>query len=70
MATEQQIQSSDAYQITSIINHDSNELNDTMKATSPASTMRHSRFFRTKRKQRVNESRLDTNGQNFYKFYK
>ena len=63
MIAEQQLQLTTSHQIKSIRNHHSNGLND---ATTLDSTVRHSRFFRNKRKQRVNRSRPDTNGQNFH----
>jgi len=58
MTTKEQIQSTNVYQIDGAIEHDS----DAIAISSPDSTFRNSRFFRTKRKQRLATNQADTNG--------
>ncbi|CAF3354621.1 unnamed protein product [Rotaria socialis] len=63
MATEQQGNSSDICQINGVHDQHLNQTGDDKVTNSSDATSRHSRFFRTKRKQRLGENLTSVNGQ-------
>ncbi|CAF3670228.1 unnamed protein product [Rotaria sordida] len=63
MMSEQQVQSIENFQINGNIDHHTNKINNEIQTTSTHSTLRHTRFFRTKRQQRLDENQTTTNGQ-------
>lgn len=66
MTTEQQVKSVDNCHINGAVDQNINPTNDEIPTitttTSPDVTGRHSRFFRTKRKQRLGETSTNING--------
>ncbi|CAF0820245.1 unnamed protein product [Rotaria sp. Silwood1] len=63
MTSNQDIQSIENFQSNGLIDHHSNKTNDNVVTTSLDSPVRHSRFFRTKRKQRLDENQPNINGE-------
>ncbi|CAF4363887.1 unnamed protein product, partial [Rotaria magnacalcarata] len=63
MATEQQVNSTDICQIKDVKDQHLNKTDDDKVTNSSDATSRHSRFFRTKRKQRLGENLTSLNGQ-------
>ncbi|CAF4264104.1 unnamed protein product [Rotaria sp. Silwood2] len=62
MTSDQQVQSIENIQINGGRDNHSNKTNDEIITTSSDTTSRHSRFFRTKRKQRLDENQTNING--------
>lgn len=63
MTTEQQVQSSDIYRANGDTDAHTNKMNDGTSSTASSELyLHHSRFFRTKRKQRLGENTTNING--------